>query len=191
MVFSSTVFLFLFLPITILIYYNPFIKSRKFKNIFLLIASLLFYAYGEPLFILVMLFSIIVNYFLGLKVSKGKNRKKYLYFAYVFNLFILFIFKYLTFAVQNINTLFKTNFAINVVLPIGISFFTFQILSYVIDVYRKPKLVQKNIFNVALYVSLFPQLIAGPIVRYETVANELSKKIKKTFQKVFIVLFLD
>lgn len=183
MVFSSTVFLFLFLPITILIYYCPLVKSRKVKNIFLLIVSLLFYAYGEPLFIFLMLFSIGINYFLGIGVANSKHRKKYLILAYIYNLFMLFIFKYLTFFVSNINTIFKTGISINITLPIGISFFTFQMLSYVIDVYRNPKIVQKNIFNVALYISLFPQLIAGPIVRYETVADQIENR--KESMKLF------
>ena len=176
MVFSSTVFLFLFLPIALIIYYNPFIKNRKFKNYFLLLASLLFYGYGEPLFIFLMLFSILINYIFGLKVAGKKHRKLYVSIAYIFNLLILFIFKYLTFTIKNINILLHTNIVLKITLPIGISFFTFQILSYVIDVYRNPKLVQKNILNVALYISLFPQLIAGPIVRYETVANEITNR---------------
>ena len=174
MVFSSTVFLFLFLPIVLIIYYNPLIKNRKFKNIFLLISSLIFYAYGEPVFVFLMIFSIMINYLLGIKVANSRNRKKYVIFAYIYNLFILFIFKYLTFTFNNINLLLKNdNLTLNIALPIGISFFTFQMLSYVIDVYRAPEKVQKNIINVALYISLFPQLIAGPIVRYDTVANEL------------------
>ncbi len=177
MVFSSTVFLFLFLPITLIIYYNPIIKSKKFKNFFLLIASLLFYAYGEPVFVFFMLLSIVINYFLGIMVSKGSNKKKYVTIAYIYNLSILFIFKYLTFTLQNIGLLINNNkIVIDIALPIGISFFTFQILSYVIDVYRKPESCQKSIINVALYVSLFPQLIAGPIVRYETVAKELTSR---------------
>ena len=180
MVFSSTVFLFLFLPITLIIYYNPIIKNRKFKNIFLLIASLLFYAYGEPVFVFFMLFSILINYFLGIKVSKGNHRKLFVRLAYIYNIFILFIFKYLSFVIDNIGLLLKNdNFTINIALPIGISFFTFQMLSYVLDVYKEPKKVQKNILNVALYVSLFPQLIAGPIVRYETVADELENRKEK------------
>lgn len=187
MVFSSTVFLFLFLPITLIIYFNPFLKSRKFKNYFLLLASLLFYGYGEPLFIFLMLFSILTNYILGLKVAGQKHRKLYLIIAYVFNLLILFIFKYLTFTVENINNILHTNIVLKITLPIGISFFTFQILSYVIDVYRNPQKVQKNILNVALYISLFPQLIAGPIVRYETIADEITdrKETLKDFTSGF------
>ena len=176
MVFSSTVFLFLFLPLTIVIYYNPIIKSRKFKNLFLLLASLLFYAYGEPVFVFLMIFSIIINYFLGLKISSTSNAKFYLIVGYIYNFFILFIFKYLTFFLNNLNLVFNKNINMNIVLPIGISFFTFQMLSYVIDVYRNPEIVQKNIFNVGLYVSLFPQLIAGPIVRYETIAKDINER---------------
>lgn len=177
MVFSSTVFLFLFLPIVLIIYYNPIIKTRKFKNIFLLLASLLFYAYGEPVFVFFMLFSILVNYFLGIKVATSKHKKVYIKIAYLYNLFVLFIFKYLTFTLKNLSLLLNNNnFVIEIALPIGISFFTFQMLSYVIDVYRNPEKLQRNILNVALYVSLFPQLIAGPIVRYETVAEELQHR---------------
>lgn len=185
MLFSSTTFLFFFLPITLIVYYNPFFKDRKFRNYFLLLASLLFYGFGEPLFIFLMLFSILINYFLGLGVANSKHRKMYVILAYILNLFILFVFKYLSFTLQNINFLFNTSFALKIVLPIGISFFTFQILSYVIDVYRDPKLVQKNFLNLALYISLFPQLIAGPIVRYQTVANELTnrKENKKDFSE--------
>ena len=146
MVFSSTVFLFLFLPITLIIYYNPIWKGRKFRNIFLLIASLLFYAYGEPVFIFFMLFSIGINYFLGIKVAGEKHRKVYVAIAYIYNLFVLFIFKYLTFTLNNINLLLhQDEIALNILLPIGISFFTFQMLSYVLDVYKEPKTVQKNI----------------------------------------------
>lgn len=176
MVFSSTVFLFLFLPLVIIFYYNPIIKNRSFKNIVLLISSLIFYAFGEPVFVFVMLISIIINWFLGIKVEKNKD-KKYLIIAYIYNLLLLFSFKYLSFFVQNLGLLFnRSDFALNISLPIGISFFTFQMLSYVIDVYKGNAKVQKNILNVALYVCLFPQLIAGPIVRYETVAEELKNR---------------
>ena len=173
----STVFLCLFLPLVIIIYYNPFIKSRKFRNIFLLLASLVFYAYGEPIFVFLMLFSIVINYILGRLVTHESHKKLYLSLAYIYNFSILFVFKYLTFVVSSLNLLLKKDIVtINIALPIGISFFTFQMLSYVTDVYRDHTKLQKNIFNVALYISLFPQLIAGPIVRYETVADELENR---------------
>ena len=184
MVFSSTVFLFLFLPLVILIYYNPFFKGRKFRNIFLLLASLVFYAWGEPVFVFVMILSIIINWFLALKIDKSntKERKKlYVIISVIYNIGLLFIFKYLTFVVNNIGLLLKKDFiTLNIALPIGISFFTFQMLSYVLDVYYNKAKVQKNILYVGLYVSLFPQLIAGPIVRYETIANEINTR-KETF----------
>ena len=179
MVFSSTTFLFLFLPLAILIYYNPWIKSRKFRNIFLLIISLLFYAWGEPVFVLVMILSIIVNWFLALKISEAKSNKKKLYMiiSIIYNVGCLFIFKYLSFIVKNIGLLLKNdNITLNIALPIGISFYTFQIISYILDVYYGKAKVQKNLLYVGLYVSLFPQLIAGPIVRYETVENEIENR---------------
>lgn len=176
MVFSSTIFLLFFLPLSIVLYYSPILKKRKSKNLFLLIISLLFYGYGEPLFIFLLLASICINYFFGLKVSKVKHKKKYLVFAYSYNLLMLFIFKYLTFFVKNVQFLFKTEIDLNITLPLGISFFTFQMLSYVIDVYRNPKIVQKNIINVALYISFFPQLIAGPIIRFENISTQIEQR---------------
>ncbi len=186
MVFSSTVFLFLFLPLVLIGYYNPIFKSRKFKNIFLLLVSLLFYAWGEPVFVFIMIASIIINWFIALKIDKysddKKKKKKYATLAIIYNVGLLFIFKYLSFVVNNIGMLIKNdNLTLNIALPIGISFFTFQMLSYVLDIYFKKAKVQKNVLYVGLYVSLFPQLIAGPIVRYETVANEIEKR-KETFK---------
>ncbi len=184
MVFSSTVFLFLFLPLTILIYYNPIFKSRKFKNVFLLLVSLFFYAWGEPQFVFIMILSIIINWFLALKISKNnKNKKIYLVIAVIYNIGLLFIYKYLSFFVNNIGWLLKNDsITLNIALPIGISFFTFQMLSYVLDVYYGKAEVQKNILYVGLYISLFPQLIAGPIVRYQTVANEIENR-KENFNE--------
>lgn len=185
MVFSSTVFLFLFLPLTLIGYYNPVFKGRRFKNIFLLLASLLFYAWGEPVFVLVMIASIIVNWFIALKIDKHTENKKkriYLILSIVYNVGLLFVFKYLSFLLNNIGMILKKdNITLDIALPIGISFFTFQMLSYVLDVYFKKAKTQTNVLNVALYVSLFPQLIAGPIVRYETVVNEIETR-KETFE---------
>ncbi|MDR3284481.1 MAG: MBOAT family protein [Treponema sp.] len=177
MVFSSTIFLFLFLPIALIGYYNPIWKGRKFKNGFLLLASLGFYAWGEPLFVFVMLLSIAVNWFLVLRMAKQEDRKirkRFLTAAIVYDIALIFVFKYAGFAARNIGLLLHSGrFAMNIALPIGISFFTFQIMSYVFDVYYRKAEAQRNLVNVALYISLFPQLIAGPIVRYETVAAEI------------------
>jgi D-alanyl-lipoteichoic acid acyltransferase DltB (MBOAT superfamily) len=179
MVFSSTLFLLFLLPLTLICYYNPFWKSRKFKNIVLLIVSIGFYAWGEPLFVFIMLLSIFINWVLAIFVDKQKTmkkRKNLLVIAVGFNILLLFVFKYLSFVVRNIALLFNSNISLNIILPIGISFFTFQIMSYVFDVYYQKVQVQKNIINIALYVSMFPQLIAGPIVRYETIEQEINNR---------------
>lgn len=182
MLFSSSTFIFLFLPIVIFIYYVFLRKHRTLQNVFLLISSLVFYAWGEVSFVFIMILSIIANYLFGLYLYKSKrtrNKKIILVLSIAFNLSILFVFKYLTFAITNINTLLRTNILIpNIALPIGISFFTFQAMSYVIDVYRGIE-AQKNILNVGLYISFFPQLIAGPIVRYETVAHQIQYRKEK------------
>jgi D-alanyl-lipoteichoic acid acyltransferase DltB (MBOAT superfamily) len=180
MVFSSTEFLFLFLPLVLIIYYNPFCRSRKFKNAFLLIASLGFYAWGEPLFVFVMIFSITVNWFLVFWMEKRENIRKPLMLAAIsYDVAMLFVFKYASFVSKNIGLLLNGDkYIINIALPIGISFFTFQIMSYVLDVYYKRAWAQKNLINISLYVSMFPQLIAGPIVRYETVAHEINNRIE-------------
>lgn len=181
MVFSSTVFLFLFLPLILIIYYNPIVKNRKFRNIFLLLVSLGFYAWGEPVFVFVMMLSIIINWFLALKIDKNEKKKRYVILAILYNVGLLFVFKYLSFFANNMGLLFKVDkITLNIALPIGISFFTFQMLSYVLDVYFNKAKVQKNLLYVGLYVSLFPQLIAGPIVRYETIANEIETRQENT-----------
>ena len=183
MLFSSSTFIFLFLPIVLFVYYVFLRKNRFLQNVFLLLASLVFYAWGEVAFVFVMIASIIANYFFGLFVSKAKNsstKRLTLILSVIFNLSILFVFKYLAFSLTNINALFKTSITVpDIALPIGISFFTFQAMSYVIDVYRGEK-VQKNILNVGLYISFFPQLIAGPIVRYQTVALQIQNR-KESF----------
>jgi len=184
MVFSSLTFLFVFLPIVLILY---FIVSDKYKNYILLLFSLLFYSWGEPKYILLMIISIIVNYFLAKlidKSNKKSTRKIYLILSIIFNIGLLFFFKYLNFSVDIINSLFNSNLSIiNIILPIGISFYTFQILSYVIDVYRKKVSVQNNIFILGTYISFFPQLIAGPIVRYETIEKQLTNR-KHSLEKV-------
>lgn len=176
MVFSSTVFLFKFLPIVLFFY---FLAKNTYQNFILLIASLIFYAWGEPKHIVIMLILIIFNYFMGLTLSEqNRLRKLNLIVAIIGNLSFLFFFKYANFFITNINQIFNLSYqTFKVTLPIGISFFTFQSMSYVIDVYRGEALPQKSIYKLALYVSLFPQLVAGPIVRYQTVEEEISNRI--------------
>ena len=176
MLFSSNLFLFLFLPAVILIYY---LLSQQYRNMFLLAASLLFYAWGEPKFVLVMIGSIIFNWLMALLIHNSQSsslRKSLLSVTVIGNLSILFIYKYLDFAIVNLNLLGFNIPVQNIVLPLGISFFTFQAMSYVIDVYRGTAAVQKHLHNVALYVAFFPQLVAGPIVRYQTIADQIVKR---------------
>ncbi|WP_079506624.1 MBOAT family O-acyltransferase [Mesobacillus jeotgali] len=180
MLFSSTVFLFAFLPIVFLLY---FLGHPKLKNMILLAASLLFYAWGEPKFTIIMLLSILMNYVFALivdaKREHGTAVKWVMSIMVLANLLLLGVFKYANFIVDNLNALIGTTIEIpSIPLPIGISFFTFQAMSYVIDVHRKDGRVQKNPINMALYISLFPQLIAGPIVRYQTVADQINKRIE-------------
>ncbi len=186
MLFSSLVFITLFLPLTILIYYVPLRNNRFLQNIFLLLASLFFYAWGEPWFVLIMIGSIIGNYYFALLVDKHRQNKTFatviLTVMVSFNLTIIFIFKYLSFTLENLNALIKLNFVIpHILLPIGISFFTFQAISYVVDVYRNTGSIQKNLLNVGLYISFFPQLVAGPIVRYSTISDQILHR-KESFQ---------
>lgn len=175
MVFSSTVFLFMFLPILFVIYFIVPERFRETRNNILLIASLFFYAWGEPVFVFVMLLSIFINYICGFIAVKHK--KLGISIASIIGIGLLIYYKYTMFLLGNINSAFGLNLPVpEIVLPIGISFFTFQGLSYVIDVARGDAPVQKNPLHVALYVALFPQLIAGPIVRYQTVAEEICKR---------------
>ena len=180
MLFSSNVFIFIFLPGVLFVYYALLRKSRRLQNAFLCLASLFFYAWGEPKFVLIMMLSIVVNWMFGIltgrSVEAGDKSRAKIFVALdtAYNLTVIFIFKYLMFTISNINQLTGTDFRVpDIALPIGISFFTFQSMSYVIDVYRGRGEYQKNIINVGLYISLFPQLIAGPIVRYETIAAEI------------------
>jgi alginate O-acetyltransferase complex protein AlgI len=178
MVFSSIPFLFFFLPIFLLLY---FIVPYKYKNIILLIFSLIFYAWGEPIYILLMVFSSIVDYFNGLMIYKNKDnpkkKKMFLIFSIMINLSLLGFFKYIDFIIKNINNIFNVYIPLlRLGLPIGISFYTFQTMSYSIDVYRGNVKPEKKFLNFMAYVSMFPQLIAGPIVRYETIAKELDKR---------------
>ncbi len=178
MVFSSSIFLFAFLPVTLFLYYNPLFKGLKFQNMVLLLASIVFYAWGEPIFVFLMIFSAFVNWKIGLMIENNwENRKKFLVIATCYNVALLFIFKYLTFITQNIAWISgNDNLVIHIALPIGISFFTFQMMSYIFDVFMEKANAQKNFLDVLLYISMFPQLIAGPIVRYETVGRELQAR---------------
>lgn len=168
MVFSSMVFLFYFLPIVAGVY---FLVPQKAKNIVLFTSSLIFYAWGEPKYVVVMLFSAVFNYLCGLAIDKFKLRKTALVINIAVNIGMLMFFKYTGFICSWFG---HTGF--NIALPIGISFYTFQALSYTIDVYRKNTEVQKNFISFGLYLSLFPQLIAGPIVRYDDVAKQLKNR---------------
>ena len=181
MIFSSITFLFYFLPILLAIYY---IVPHKLKNIILLIASLGFYAYGEPKYVIVMIISIFATYIFGILMGKyEKHKKLFLALSICVSIGLLIYFKYTNFIIQNINLWLsnKIDF-IYVVLPIGISFYTFQLISYIIDVYRGEAKVQKNILKLAMYISLFPQLIAGPIVRYTTIEEQIEKR-EYSFEK--------
>ena len=177
MVFSSISFIYYFLPIVLLIY---FILPNKYKNLVLLISSLFFYFYGENTYIWVLLLSCFINYLSGIlldKVKKKNNKKIILIITIIIDLGLLCYFKYTNFFIQNINHIFKSNIdLLHIVLPLGISFFTFQTLSYVIDVYNGKVKANRNIINFACYVTLFPQLIAGPIVRYKDINKELENR---------------
>ena len=195
MVFSSTIFLFIFLPCVLVGYY---LIDRRFRNVFLLLASLLFYAWGEQRFVFVMMASILMNHLFAMVIDSAmknaehlegrstqvaylRKAKRWLRITVVFNLAIFFVYKYLNFTIRNVNALSgligkQLLNQTDIALPIGISFFTFQAMSYVFDVYYRRGRVQKNPLNTALYVALFPQLIAGPIVRYETVAQEIKER---------------
>ena len=176
MLFSSTVFIFLFLP-AVLIGYYLLLRGMKARNALLLAASLLFYAWGEPVYVLLMLLSIAVNYVFGRLLERRAHSKALLAAAVIFNLGLLFYFKYLNFTVDNLNALFGLHLSVPALaLPIGISFFTFQAMSYVIDVYRGTAPVQCNVLSLGLYISFFPQLIAGPIVRYNSIAAQIEER---------------
>ncbi len=177
MLFSSISFLYYFLPVLLLIY---FAVPNKFKNTVLLVGSLLFYFYGEPKYVLLLLFSSIADYINSLIIDHYRGRKiakVALIASIAINLSLLGFFKYADFFIANINGLFGSNIGLlRLALPIGISFYTFQTMSYTIDVYRGDVKPQKNPFDFATYVALFPQLIAGPIVRYQTIAEEIETR---------------
>lgn len=177
MVFSSGVFLLVFLPITFIV--NLFLSTKQ-SNIWLLIASLLFYAWGEPFFVFLMILSIIVNWLVGMGIGKseGKLKRLILTLGIVFDLGFLGYYKYAGFVVSLLNRLAHHEIMSvpQIALPIGISFFTFQAISYIVDVYRKDTEYSKSIVNVALYIAFFPQLIAGPIVKYRDINQQIEKR---------------
>ena len=182
MVFSSVLFLFYYLPAALLLY---FITPRKYRNFVLLLVSLFFYSWGEPKYILIMLFSSVLDYTCGQKIyrnqikNNNKRAKLWLLVSIIVNLSMLGFFKYSNFFLENMNNVFNLSVPLlNITLPIGISFYTFQTMSYTIDVYRKETDVQNSLIAFATYVTLFPQLIAGPIVRYKTVAKEIDGRIE-------------
>lgn len=177
MVFSSLVFLFAYFPIVFLLMKTvPF----KFRNLVLLIVSLLFYAWGEPKYILLMLFSCAINYLFGYLIYRYEHKAKMLLVtSIIFNLGLLGFFKYADFIIANINQLGFLNIKqLHLALPIGISFYTFQAMSYPIDIYRKEVLPQKKFVNFSCYVTMFPQLIAGPIVRYKDISDQLEHRVE-------------
>ncbi|SEC12736.1 MBOAT family O-acyltransferase [Paenibacillus sp. GP183] len=186
MVFSSSIFLFCFLPLVLLIYY---LLKIEYRNAFLLIVSLLFYAWGEPKFVFVIVLSMTINYLIGIIMSFTQQKfelyvtKIILLIGLVANCSLLFYFKYFDFFINSVNKVTGFNFSLHhVILPIGISFFTFQGLSYLIDIYLKRVDVQKNFFKFALFKAFFPQLIAGPIVRYVDIHEQIDSR-KSTVDK--------
>ena len=178
MLFSSITFLFLFLPIMLAVYY---IAPPQWKNLLLLAGSLIFYAWGEPVYIILMMLSILLNYFCGMDIeNKSENEakaKRSLVFAITVNIVLLVFFKYFGFLVESTNTLFGISIPYReLALPIGISFYTFQEISYIVDVYRGKVKAQQSLVNYALYVSMFPQLVAGPIVCYGDIEKQLTSR---------------
>ena len=177
MVFSTPIFLFAFLPVLLVLYYAPWRAGRMYRNVLLLAASIFFYAWGEPVLVSLMLMSIMVNWGIGLLIHRPQGLirgKLAVALAVAYNMGLLFVFKYLVFTLANLGWLLhKPLPVLHITLPIGISFYSFQALSYVIDVYRGTGTAQRDPLDVGLYISLFPQLIAGPIVRYETVAGQI------------------
>lgn len=188
MLFSSVVFLFYFFPVVFILYYMVSF-SRMLQNVLLLLFSLLFYAWGEPKYVFLMIGSILFNSFVGQLIGRQKHdriKKVLLFTAVAGNIAVLFVFKYLSFVLENMGLFAANAPELNLPLPIGISFFTFQALSYVVDVYRGTTKAE-NPFYVGLYISFFPQLIAGPIIQYNTVAEQIRSR-RSSFDKVAVGL---
>ena len=174
MLFSSITFIYYFLPVLLLVY---FLVPKKYKNLVLLVFSLIFYFLGEPKYIVILLLSCILNYFFGNKVHDSKNKKFWLIISIIYNVGQLLVFKYTDFFIENINSIFNSNINyLYIVMPIGISFFTFQAMGYVFDIYMGKHKPAKKLLDFMTYISLFPQLVAGPIVRYSDVEKELVKR---------------
>ncbi len=183
MLFSSMTFVFMFLPIVLVMY---LISKKELHNPILLTASIIFYAWGEPKYLAIMLLTILVNYIGAILINKYSNKKFFLIITILINLSFLIYFKYFNFLIANCNNLLHSHFQLlNIVMPIGISFYTFQAMSYIIDVYRGEVKVQKDIYKLALYICLFPQLIAGPIVKYHDVSEQIDSR-EVNFDKVNI-----
>lgn len=178
MVFSSLVFLYLFLPLNLIFYFVS--KNNIYKNLVLLCSSLLFYAWGQPFYVLLLIISSLINYYLAILIDKNKENSKsklFLILAVFFDLGLLAYFKYYNFFVENVNLVFSTNLTLSKVgLPIGISFFTFKIITYVVDVYKKEVQVQKSFNKLLLYVSLYHQIMSGPISKYKDIENALENR---------------
>ncbi len=178
MVFSSLIFLCVFLPLNLLLYF--IVKNQVWRNAILIVSSLVFYAWGEPIWVIALVFSAVFDYFNGKNVEKYRGTHKaklFLILSITGNLLILGVFKYSGFFVDNLNMIFNLNMAVpKTTLPIGISFYTFQTISYVIDVYRGEVKAQKSLLKLLLFVSLFHQLVAGPIVRYKDIAAEIEDR---------------
>ncbi|WP_294152845.1 MBOAT family O-acyltransferase [uncultured Clostridium sp.] len=178
MIFSSLLFMYIFLPIVLGIYY---FSPKKLRNFVLLMISLVFYGWGEPIYIFLMIISIIVGFTGARLIDKYRDNKDFSTCIFitvlVLNIGALFFFKYYGFLIEIINSVFNSNLRIRTLpLPLGISFYTFQIISYVVDVYKRDTKVQKNIINFGAYVSMFPQLVAGPIVQYTTIEKQLNSR---------------
>ncbi|MCI6693337.1 MAG: MBOAT family protein [Clostridium sp.] len=185
MVFSSLAFIFVFLPILLLVY---FISAYKYKNIILLIFSIAFYTLGEPRYILLIIISMIINYILSILIynnNKNKDKKNLLLFTTILlNIAIMIFFKYYSFIIDNVNIIFNSSLkVIEIPLPLGISFYTFQLISYIVDVYKGKVTPQKNLVKFSLYLLMFPQLVAGPIVKYSDIEKQID------YRKINIIKF--
>lgn len=177
MLFSSMTFLFVFMPLVMVVY---FLSKKEIRNYVLLIASIIFYAWGEPRYLAIMIITILVNYAGAILLDKHYSSRQRLWIVsltIVLDLSFLFYFKYFNFVVDNINGVLATDFQLlDVIMPIGISFYTFQAMSYLIDVYRREVPAQKDVYKLALYIVLFPQLVAGPIVKYHDVCEQIDNR---------------
>ena len=186
MFFADLMFIYVFLPICLACYFLA--RSTRAKNVVLVIFSLIFYAWGEPIKIALFVVSAVINYLLALQIDKYKGSKRsktYLVIALIYDIGMLGVFKYTDFMINNINGIFGTSIPLqHIALPLGISFYTFQVISYMIDVYWEKVEVQRNFGKLLMYISLFPQLVAGPIVRYSTIASEIDNR-KTTAEDAF------